>query len=181
MAHGTLIDGTVYEIGGGRTLVDGTGYDIDNGIALVDGTAYEVGFGPNYVESEGSVSYVLLDTATLRNVYIASGYTINDAGQYVLKSPTSYKASSYVYESYLVKLTSTAPRYVMLGASTGNVMYRMERSSHWGNTYYQYIVVGYDDWEVDDYIRLDLSTAATDENGDIGTNTNFTKMTITET
>ena len=45
MAHKTLINGTAYEISGGRTLVNGTGYSIDKGKTLVGGTAYEVGFG----------------------------------------------------------------------------------------------------------------------------------------
>lgn len=44
MAHKTLINGTAYEISGGRTLVNGTGYSIDKGKTLVGGTAYEVGF-----------------------------------------------------------------------------------------------------------------------------------------
>ena len=45
MAHKTLINGTAYEISGGRTLVNGTGYAIGKGKTLVSGTAYEVGFG----------------------------------------------------------------------------------------------------------------------------------------
>lgn len=45
MAHKTLIDGTAYEISGGKTLVDGTAYSIKSGKTLVDGTAYEIGFG----------------------------------------------------------------------------------------------------------------------------------------
>ena len=45
MAHKTLINGTAYEISGGRTIVNGTGYSIDKGKTLVGGTAYEVGFG----------------------------------------------------------------------------------------------------------------------------------------
>ena len=44
MAHKTLINGTAYEISGGRTLVNGTGYSIDKGKTLVDGTAYEINF-----------------------------------------------------------------------------------------------------------------------------------------
>jgi hypothetical protein len=44
MAHKTMVDGTNYEIKGGRTLVNGTAYSIKNGKTLVDGTAYEVGF-----------------------------------------------------------------------------------------------------------------------------------------
>lgn len=43
MAHKTLIDGTAYEIDGGKAMVDGTVYEIDHGTTLVDGTAYEVG------------------------------------------------------------------------------------------------------------------------------------------
>lgn len=46
MAHKTLINGTAYEISGGRTLVNGTGYSIDKGKTLVGGTVYEVGFAP---------------------------------------------------------------------------------------------------------------------------------------
>lgn len=44
MAHKTLINGTAYEISGGKTLVGGTAYGIKNGKTLVGGTAYEVGF-----------------------------------------------------------------------------------------------------------------------------------------
>lgn len=45
MAHKTLVNGTAYEISGGKTLVDGTAYSIKNGKTLVGGTVYEVGFG----------------------------------------------------------------------------------------------------------------------------------------
>ena len=45
MAHKTLINGTAYEISGGKTLVDGTGYEISKGATLVDGAAYEIPFG----------------------------------------------------------------------------------------------------------------------------------------
>lgn len=44
MSHRALINGTAYEIGGGRTLVGGTGYKIDKGRTLVGGTAYNVDF-----------------------------------------------------------------------------------------------------------------------------------------
>ena len=45
MAHKASINGTAYEIGGGKTLIDGTGYSIDKGKTLVGGTAYEIRFG----------------------------------------------------------------------------------------------------------------------------------------
>lgn len=50
MAHKTLIDGTAYEISGGKTLVNGTAYSIKNGKTLVDGTIFEVGFGASMAE-----------------------------------------------------------------------------------------------------------------------------------
>ena len=45
MAHKTLVNGTSYEISGGKTLVNGTAYSISGGKTLVGGTAYEIGFG----------------------------------------------------------------------------------------------------------------------------------------
>lgn len=45
MAHKTLIDGTAYEITGGKTLIDGTAYSIKGGRTLIDGTGYDISFG----------------------------------------------------------------------------------------------------------------------------------------
>ena len=42
MAHKAKVNGTVYEIAGGKTSVNGTGYDIKNGRTLVGGTGYEI-------------------------------------------------------------------------------------------------------------------------------------------
>lgn len=44
MAHLVLVDGTSYEISGGKTLVDGTAYSVDNGKTLIGGTAYDIAF-----------------------------------------------------------------------------------------------------------------------------------------
>lgn len=44
MAHKTLINGTAYEIKGGKTLVNGTAYEIKGGKTLVGGTAYGIPF-----------------------------------------------------------------------------------------------------------------------------------------
>lgn len=46
MAHKTLVNGTSYDITGGRTLIDGTGYDISKGRTLVSGTGYDIRFLP---------------------------------------------------------------------------------------------------------------------------------------
>lgn len=45
MATKTLINGTAYEIKGGKTLVNGTAYEIESGKTLVGGTAYEIVVG----------------------------------------------------------------------------------------------------------------------------------------
>ena len=44
MAHKTLIDGTAYQVKGGRTLIDGTGYKIKKGRTLIGGTGYDIPF-----------------------------------------------------------------------------------------------------------------------------------------
>ena len=49
MAHKTMVDGTVYDITGGRTMVGGTVYGIQKGKTMVDGTVREIGFGPSVV------------------------------------------------------------------------------------------------------------------------------------
>lgn len=49
MAHKTKIDGTNYEVDGGKTLISGTAYDIKGGKTLVNGTAYDISFGPSTI------------------------------------------------------------------------------------------------------------------------------------
>lgn len=44
MAHKALVNGTAYEVSGGRTLVNGTGYSIAGGRTLVNGTGYDISF-----------------------------------------------------------------------------------------------------------------------------------------
>ena len=44
MAHKTCIDGTTYEITGGKSLVSGTVYSIASGKTLVNGTSYGIYF-----------------------------------------------------------------------------------------------------------------------------------------
>ena len=44
MAHKTLVNGTVYEVIGGKCLVNGTSYDIKKGRTLIGGTGYDITF-----------------------------------------------------------------------------------------------------------------------------------------
>ena len=46
MAHKTLVNGTSYDITGGKTLVSGTAYSIKGGKTLVGGTGYDISFAP---------------------------------------------------------------------------------------------------------------------------------------
>ena len=46
MAHKTLVNGTAYEVKGGKCLVNGTAYDIKKGRTLIGGTGYDITFGP---------------------------------------------------------------------------------------------------------------------------------------
>ena len=44
MAHKALINGTVYDVKGGKCLVNGTSYDIKKGRTLIGGTGYDITF-----------------------------------------------------------------------------------------------------------------------------------------
>ena len=46
--HKTLINGTAYEVKGGKCLVNGTVYNILKGRTLIDGTGYDITFAPPY-------------------------------------------------------------------------------------------------------------------------------------
>lgn len=46
--HKTLVNGTVYEVKGGKCMVDGTVYNILKGRTLIGGTGYDITFGPSY-------------------------------------------------------------------------------------------------------------------------------------
>ena len=46
--HKTLVNGTIYEVKGGKCLVNGTSYDIKKGRTLIGGTGYDITFAPPY-------------------------------------------------------------------------------------------------------------------------------------
>ena len=48
MSHKTLVNGTAYEVKGGKCLVNGTVYDIKKGRTLIGGTGYDISFKPPY-------------------------------------------------------------------------------------------------------------------------------------
>lgn len=48
MTHKTRVNGTVYEVKGGKCLVNGTVYSILKGRTLIGGTGYDITFAPPY-------------------------------------------------------------------------------------------------------------------------------------
>jgi hypothetical protein len=84
MAQKVLIDGTSYEVSGGKGLIGGTGYNISGGRTLVDGTGY------NIILSKKTISL------TISGAIITSG----SYGSYVQVGDTKYNASgTYEIES----------------------------------------------------------------------------------
>ena len=54
MAHKTKIDGTSYDISGGKCNIDGVKYNINKGKTLIDGTGYDINFlGPTKITVKG--------------------------------------------------------------------------------------------------------------------------------
>ena len=78
MAHKTLIDGTAYEISGGKTLVNGTVYSIKNGKTLVDGTAYDVIFVVGGGKVVLEVEKITSDTYANETTYTAEEFILLD-------------------------------------------------------------------------------------------------------
>ena len=48
MSHKTIVNGTSYDVKGGKCLVNGTSYDIKKGRTLIGGTGYDITFAPSY-------------------------------------------------------------------------------------------------------------------------------------
>lgn len=46
--HKTLVNGTAYEVKGGKCLVNGVAYSIKKGRTLINGTGYDITFAPSY-------------------------------------------------------------------------------------------------------------------------------------
>ena len=84
MSHKTLVNGTVYEVDGGKTLIDGVAYSIDKGKTLIGGTAYEVGFSQ-------PVTITVTGTGLEYFVYIT--YINKELGYPSYFSPTTFTAN----------------------------------------------------------------------------------------
>ena len=73
MAHKTLVNGTAYEVKGGKCLVNGTAYSIKKGRTLIGGTGYDITFGP-VIPVKGDLITMNLDgTSRLYRVLSVNG------------------------------------------------------------------------------------------------------------
>ena len=74
MIHKTRINGTVYEVKGGKCLVNGTSYDIKKGRTLINGTGFDITFAPPLMLSKGDLITMNLDgTSRLYRVLSVNG------------------------------------------------------------------------------------------------------------
>lgn len=75
--HKTLVNGTVYEVKGGKCLVNGTVYNILKGRTLIDGTGYDINFEPPFPRKGDLITMNLDGTDRLYRVLkIVDGTTV---------------------------------------------------------------------------------------------------------
>ena len=73
MAHKTLVNGTAYEVKGGKCLVNGTAYSIKKGRTLIGGTGYDITFGPPFLKKGDLITMNLDGTERQYRVLSVNG------------------------------------------------------------------------------------------------------------
>ena len=72
--HKTIVNGTVYEVKGGKCLVNGTAYSIKKGRTLIGGTGYDITFAPSLMLVKGDLITMNLDgTSRIYRVLSVNG------------------------------------------------------------------------------------------------------------
>lgn len=105
--HKTLVNGTAYEVTGGKCLINGTVYNIKKGRTLIDGTGYDIKFGPDV-----SLTWVIKETPTApsTSISVATNFTAGPsryAGIKINKNEIDYVSSNgYEYPMYYFTLNS---------------------------------------------------------------------------
>lgn len=130
MAHKVRINGTVYEITGGRTRVSGATYNISKGLTRVNGTACGIEFLKTV--PEGMIA-IIMETwfAPCGKVTVnGEGLSVNVDGVYAYEpgtmvAITPYSANIYLdgvkvqdqsnYDNYSFALTSDTKIYAVYG------------------------------------------------------------------
>ena len=65
--HRVLVNGTAYEVTGGKCLVNGTAYSIKKGRTLIGGTGYDIKFAPTYDPSFANNTWEQIIAACHKN------------------------------------------------------------------------------------------------------------------
>ena len=74
MSHKTIVNGTIYDVKGGKCLVNGTVYSIKKGRTLIGGTGYDITFAPPLMLVKGDLINMNLDgTSRLYRVLSVNG------------------------------------------------------------------------------------------------------------
>lgn len=74
MVHKTLVNGTAYEVKGGKCFVNGTAYSVKKGRTLIGGTGYDITFAPPPIPVKGDLITMNLDgTSRLYRVLSVNG------------------------------------------------------------------------------------------------------------
>ena len=96
MSHKTLVNGTAYEVKGGKCLVNGTSYDIKKGRTLIGGTRYDITFGSPHMPVKGDLITMNLDgTPRLYRVLSVNGNVCKVLGMWDdLKSKYNEKSTT---------------------------------------------------------------------------------------
>ena len=101
MAHESLIDGTAYEVAGGRTLVGGTGYDVVKGKTLVGGTGYDVEFSPVLLSVSGkyreTLCYFSIDGTPVPGGYSTYSINMEVSRKRTISVTVGYEGSAYQF------------------------------------------------------------------------------------
>mgnify|MGYP004667959713 CR=1 FL=1 len=91
-AHKTLINGTAYEVQGGKCMVDGTVYNILKGRTLIGGTGYDITFEEPASKSwylneglSGTVDATVIFKSSDGTSYVRIKYGFNALGFYTLQ------------------------------------------------------------------------------------------------
>lgn len=124
MAHKTLVDGTAYNIKGGKCLVDGTGYSIKKGRTLIDGTGYDV----NFIIGLTSMSLIYAST-------VKKGSTINPSITYSPSNADAFKSKTFTITAGSSYATINASTGALTGVAAGTVTVQVTIVDATGKTF----------------------------------------------
>lgn len=125
MAHKTKINGTTYEVTGGRCLVNGTGYSIKKGTTLINGTKANVFF-------ETPLTWVFNETVTNPAKFLST------IGQWVKFVTAAGEQFQHIMVRFNNAQEGLTPYAVVYAISKREVKAWSEKS-HWADEAYRTI------------------------------------------